>query len=72
MYLVHSEAHSLPIACNLLYTFHPIPRVHLLVCEWDTVAVSWKILSETNQTKQRNKAVQLDKDSSTDSEPATV
>lgn len=30
MYLVHSEAHSFSIPSNLLYTFHPIPCVHLL------------------------------------------
>lgn len=61
MYLGLCEEHPLSIPDNSLYTFLPILRVHLQLCVQDPVALS--LYSETNQTKQRNKVVQLAKDS---------
>lgn len=60
MYLGLSEEHPLSIPDDSLYTFHPILRVNLLLCEWDPVALD--LQSETIQTKQRNKVVQLARD----------
>lgn len=60
MYLGLSEEHPLSIPDISLCTFLPILRVNLLLCEWDPVALN--LHSETNQTKQRNKAVQLARD----------
>lgn len=60
MYLGLSEEHPLSIPDYSLYTFFPILRVNLLLCERDPVALD--LHSETNQTKQRNKVAQLARD----------
>lgn len=61
MYLGLSGENPLFIPDNSLYTFLPIFRVNLQLCERDPVALS--LHSETKQTKQRNKVMQLAKDS---------
>lgn len=61
MYLGLSGEHPLSIPDNSLYTFLPILRVNLQLCERDPVALS--LHSETKQTKQRNKVMQLAKGS---------